>query len=427
MAENELDIQIKQLATNVAELKIKADKAEGAEKKALEVEVIAKAAELSAKESKLAVENAAKEGEKITTALKGLTDWQVTKDERDTANQKALNDLLKKGIKLKDNGETESFGDMLNDGLKEKTDDLAKFTRKEIREFGFQLKATDMTFAYAFASANHSVNTTRPGMVMLPNRKVHMRQLIPTGTMDGSSFTFLREVAGVGTVAAWNEATGTKAQFDLKMEEKTIPNEYIAGWLRMSKKLLDDVKGLTSYLNMRLPEKLMKAEDEAILTGDGTSPNISGITYAGNFTAGADTAAVTVERLIDAITQLEELDRDATAAMVRPAVYGELYKNKAAGSGEYDLPGNVTFTNGTLYVGGVPVFATTAMLANKYILGDFQKGIQILVREAPSIVFAYEDGTNIRENKVTVRIEERIALPIYGSEYFIYGSTVPEA
>jgi hypothetical protein len=33
-----------------------------------------------------------------------------------------------------------------------------------------------------------------------------------------------------------------------------------------------------------------------------------------------------------------------------------------------------------------------------------------------------EDGTNVRENKITVRVEGRIALPIYYTDAFVTGS-----
>jgi hypothetical protein len=38
-----------------------------------------------------------------------------------------------------------------------------------------------------------------------------------------------------------------------------------------------------------------------------------------------------------------------------------------------------------------------------------------------TVQFFYEDGTNAQQNKVTVRVEERIALPVYGNDYFILG------
>jgi len=36
--------------------------------------------------------------------------------------------------------------------------------------------------------------------------------------------------------------------------------------------------------------------------------------------------------------------------------------------------------------------------------------------------FFAEDSTNVRTNQITVRIEETIALPVYGSDYFIRGT-----
>jgi HK97 family phage major capsid protein len=96
--------------------------------------------------------------------------------------------------------------------------------------------------------------------------------------------------------------------------------------------------------------------------------------------------------------------------------------NKASTSGEYDLPGIVTMSpEGVLRIAGVPVSRTTAMTVDKFIVGDFNQGAMLLIREAPRVEFFREDGTNVRENKVTVRVEERVAFPIFGSNYFIYG------
>ena len=67
------------------------------------------------------------------------------------------------------------------------------------------------------------------------------------------------------------------------------------------------------------------------------------------------------------------------------------------------------------------MFRSTAVTVDKYIVGDWVMGANLLTREAPRVEFFYEDGTNVTTNKVTVRVEERVALPIYGSNYFIYG------
>jgi hypothetical protein len=45
-----------------------------------------------------------------------------------------------------------------------------------------------------------------------------------------------------------------------------------------------------------------------------------------------------------------------------------------------------------------------------------------ITREPARVEFFYEDSTNVRSNQVTVRIEERVALPVYGNHYFVYGT-----
>ena len=62
------------------------------------------------------------------------------------------------------------------------------------------------------------------------------------------------------------------------------------------------------------------------------------------------------------------------------------------------------------------------MSDSSYLVGDWSKGAQLFVRENPIVRFFEEDGTNVRENKITVRVEGRIALPIYYTDAFVTGS-----
>jgi hypothetical protein len=57
-------------------------------------------------------------------------------------------------------------------------------------------------------------------------------------------------------------------------------------------------------------------------------------------------------------------------------------------------------------------------------VGDFNLGAELLVQEAMALQFFEQDGTNVRTNQVTLRVEETIALPVYGSDYFIKGSSL---
>lgn len=131
-----------------------------------------------------------------------------------------------------------------------------------------------------------------------------------------------------------------------------------------------------------------------------------------------------VEKIIDDLSLLDDTyERQANGIIMRPSSYYSFFKNKATGSGEYDLPQGVTFVNGVLYILGVPVATTTALNTGDYVVGDFTNGTDLLIQESMRLEFFREDGTNVRTNQVTLRIEETIALPVYGSTYFVKGDT----
>jgi hypothetical protein len=118
----------------------------------------------------------------------------------------------------------------------------------------------------------------------------------------------------------------------------------------------------------------------------------------------------------------DDEERDANGILLRPVDYYNFFKNKATTSGVYDLPANVVISNGQLFISGVPVYVSTAQASGKYIVGDFKMGAQLLIQNAMRIEFFEQDSDNVTKNKITARIEEDIAFPIYGDNYFVYGN-----
>jgi HK97 family phage major capsid protein len=322
-------------------------------------------------------------------------------------------------------GEAVKMVDLIGKAVEDNWPEISKFKEKQGRKIKFalvpeQTKApADMGITTNVTDAGAYFTTVQAGIRALPNRKVHMRQIIPLGTMSTSSLTYMREVGGEGTLTPVLE-NGTKPQFDLDFIEITVPAEYIAGWLRVSRKMLDDMAAFRSYLQMRLMEMYLKAEDNQILNGTGVSPQLEGLLTVA--VAAQVTTGPNVERLVRAIAQLETSDYTATGIVLHPAAYYDIALNKATGSGEYDLPGIVVIQNGQLYVAGVPVYKTTAIDISTYLVGDFELGAQLFIREQPVVEFFDQDANNVTTNKITVRIEGRVALAIYRAEAFVQGT-----
>lgn len=328
--------------------------------------------------------------------------------------------LVKEGRFAANGTEGKQFHEAFAIAAKENSDKLANLKKGET----LRLDLKDMTFGNAFTTAGASVTYVRPGIIELPKRKLHIRELLPSGGMGNkSTFDFVKEITGSGSPIAPTAEGALKPQFGLALTETSVRAQWIAGFMKMSVNLLDDVEGMTTFLQSRLPEKLLRVEDEQILDGNGVGSNLLGLQSVGNFTAGAAAVTNRAETLVNAISQLENLDREANGILLNPADWYTLWLYKAATSGEYTLPVNlVERVGGQMFIAGVPVFRSTAERALDYLVGDWTMGANLITREPARVEFFREDGTNVQTNQITVRIEERIALPVYGNDYFIYGS-----
>lgn len=333
-------------------------------------------------------------------------------------------------------GETEkkSFESVLKDALEEKTDDIAKMGRGEkgVKSISMELKAVgDMTTSNVTGGTVWGAQY-KPGIIENVKRKIHMRQVFSGGQVGaGTDYYFMKQNGtGEGSVAFTAESA-TKPQFDEDLIESSVKIETLAGWARVSRKAMLNIPGFMNFINSRAVERLLRAEDAGILYGTGSTPEIKGILASGNFTASTSTSSVLAEKIIDDIAALEDTyERNADMVLMRPQHYYGFFKNKAGGSGEYDLPQSVVFANGQLYINGVLCVPSTALNINTssdpdtcdYVVGDFANGAQFLIQEGMRLEIFEQDGTNVRENKVTVRIEETVALPVFGSDYFIKGT-----
>jgi len=360
----------------------------------------------------------------------------VLKETKEAMEQKFLADIKKVqdhadalDVKLKGANQTEvkneSFNDALAKAITENSQAIEDFRDKKNKSVELEIKAVGDFSTANVTGGNRYGQVFAPDIIMTPSRKVHMDEVLPGGTIGpGNSFTFMREVGvGEGNIAPVAEGA-LKPQFDLDLEEATVQVETIAGWIRPTRKAMSNIPGFISYLQRRLPQKFRNILDQQILYGSGSTPNLKGILTAGNFTASTATISLPlVEKIILDVSRLEDaFERDANFIALRPSAYYSFFLNKASGSGEYDLPQGVTIVGGRLSFLGIPAYPTTALSATDYIVGDME-GAQLLTQESMRIEFFEQDGTNVRENKVTVRIEGNFALPVYGSDYFIKGTT----
>lgn len=353
---------------------------------------------------------------KFEDALKSAN---VRIDEMDKALLEAKSEANRLKVEVK--SQPISFTKAFANAMDENADNIEKFRRKEIKQFAMELKTVgDMSLSNITDLSAANVQML-PGILPASPRKLHIRSLLPTGVMSTSAIHYLQETGSEGSVAAWADNSGTKPQIDFDLTEEVAPSEFIAGYLRITRKALDDISAMRSYLQSRLLESYLDAEDAQLLNGSGVSPNLGGIITNAEAYAGFRT--IQVEKILDSVAQVESNNHLVNGILVSPEQFYALLMTKS-NTNEYTLPkpDAVNYVNGQIYIAGIPVYKSTAMTDDKYLVGDWAKGAQLFVRENPIVRFFEEDGTNVRENKITVRVEGRVALPIYYTDAFVTGS-----
>ena len=315
--------------------------------------------------------------------------------------------------------EVKGFNATLADAIEQNGDSLAKLARGEQKRSSFILDTK--TVGTMLESTNLTGDITRQyanQVYALPSRKVHLRSLLPIGTINQGLFTFPYESGGEGDPAAQTQGS-SKAQVDFDITMKDAAAQYIAGYVRISRQMLDDIPAMTSFLQSRLLEKYLVAEDAQLLSGNGTAPNLQGIT--GVATAATGAATVDVEQLVQAIAQLESTNYSATGIMVNPLDWAAIMNTKNTNAA-YSLPAStVVTTDGSVSIAGIPLYKSTAIAVDKFLVGDWSMGAQIMQNQGISVQFSEMDGDNFTKNLITVRVEARIAFPIYYAGAFVYG------
>ena len=262
-----------------------------------------------------------------------------------------------------------------------------------------------------------------PGVYFDPDRATHVRQFLTQTSTTSDNVRYVQETAYTDGTATQTEGSD-KGISDFSLEAKDAPVRTIASYIRVSRQMLDDTAFLTSYINQRLPKKLFLEEDDQILYGNGSNDNLEGITaVAQSFAAITGLSLVSrFDALVNSISQVrtDNGEYQASAIMLNPEDYYIMLVEKD-NENRYYFPDAVRFGGQPPRVAGVPVITNTAVAADDFIVGDFNLGATMALREGVSLQFFEQDQDNVIKNLVTVRVEERLALPIHNPNAFVYG------
>jgi HK97 family phage major capsid protein len=246
-------------------------------------------------------------------------------------------------------------------------------------------------------------NSYRTDLVPAPYEMVHVRNLFAVTPSATDSYHFYRHTMGEGSINFQKYEFETKAQIDEDLTEVTVNLDYLAGWLKISRKMLRNFSALQSYISRWLPERYYMREDTKAYQ-----------VIIANATGATDTTGTDIiSQIIRTIGKQKKNYYNVNAIIVDGDVWAKILTYKASTSGEFTMPVGVVniLPSGQLSICGVPVYTASWVGGDEAIICD-TRFFEIVQSEGLSLQFFEQDDDNVQKNKITARIEASVGFAV---------------
>lgn len=217
-----------------------------------------------------------------------------------------------------------------------------------------------------------------------------------------------RSTAATSVSEATNSTgtTGTKPEGTTTFARKTALVETIAVTAAITERELADAAQISAIINRDLMDDAMLELDNEILSGNGTTPNLTGILNQGITTVAYSTA---IGNKLDNLLRAQTIV--ATAAEVTPTAYvmnpvdwETMRILKSTGDGQYF--GGSAFLEQSPRLWGLPVTVTPRMTAGTVMCSDFNRTCRFYDRQQTRIVVGWIND-DFNRNILRIRAELR--------------------
>jgi HK97 family phage major capsid protein len=294
----------------------------------------------------------------------------------------------------------------------------------ELKNFlGFGRKATFDTTSTGLDSSRNYV----PGIVMIEQQRLTIRDLLSVGQTTQNIVYFIKE-SSFTNYADMVAEEGEKPEATLATTTANAPVKKIAVVLKVTDEMFSDFPMLRDYINTRLRFMVEAKEEQQLLNGTGAGNQITGILQTSGIQTqakGADSNFVAIHKAITKIRtaassiggyepdgivihptdwQILRITTDANTQFYAGGPFQNEY-----GVGPYpSLPP----------IWGLRPVVTTAIAAGTALVGAFKLGAQIWQREGIRVDSTNSNEDDFNFNRVTLRVEERLALTVYRPSAF---------
>ncbi|OYY58599.1 phage major capsid protein [Polynucleobacter sp. 39-46-10] len=337
-----------------------------------------------------------KVSEDTKTALENIGNQQ-----REFADR--LTQIEQKGVQFNDGKKAdESWGEQFV-----KSAQYSEFAGGRLAKMRVELKNT-------LTGSDTNVAPARmPGIVGGAVQPLTLESFLPSVPTTSNAIEFTKENAFTNNAAEAAEGA-SKAESAITFTLVNMPVSTVAHWIKISRQLASDNVALAAYVNARMVYGVNRKVETQLVSGDGTTPNISGILDAGNFTAHgiADAALGTTLKKLVLIRKMIAASKVAgypvDAILLNPSDWADIEIDlftTAAGHTLYSVT-----DAGQARLFGVPVIESVGMTVDQVAVGAFGQAYMIHNREGVTVEMSDSDSDNFTKNLITIRAERRLAL-----------------
>ena len=266
-----------------------------------------------------------------------------------------------------------------------------------------------------------------PGVVAALFQPPTISSLMPQVQAAGNPVRFVSETTVTNAAAPTAEA-GQKPESSLVFGETSEPVRKVATFLPVSDELLEDAAQISAYLNQRLSLFVSTAEDQQLLLGSGTAPNLQGFVASGRpigtYARGtADDNALAVFKAANGTRGSSFLEPDTV--VIHPTNWQAIRTAKDS-SGQYygggpfygpyggpQGPAGASQFQTAENLWGMRVVVTSAITVGSALLGAFATGAAVHRRGRMRVEASNSHATWFQSDITALRAEERLALCVY--------------
>ena len=294
---------------------------------------------------------------------------------------------------------------------------------KKVQSMGDKFTGTAELVTYPSVKTLLTLSTLTPqsdrrALVPMALDETTVGDLMLSGTTDSNVISYYEETTVTNAAATVAEGDA-KPESALAFTERTETVRKIATWIPATSEFLEDNAGIRSYIEGRLRFMVEREQEDQLLNGNGTPPNISGILDRSIQTIGSAGSDPTsdVDALYRGITEVRADGlAEPTAFVIHPLSWSNIRLVKDDNNA-YQGPGPFSADVGER-VWGLPVRVTPMIAEGTALVGAFRPFAQVFRKGGIRVVASTEHSTYFTENKVAILAETRLTLAVYRPSAF---------